>query len=128
MSVRKGYIYALILALGLLLWSNVWEMRQQPEPLKDLPVIEMDDQLVPWKSAEAVYECAMKAEELSITIRSMHLASEVMQGSIELSGPREKLQSFYDWLETDGRFRAILAFQMETSDENNSQLSISYQL
>ena len=61
-------------------------------------------------------------------IQSMHLADDVMQGSIELSGSRENLQSFYEWLETEGRLPSILAFQMETKDEKKSQLSISYQL
>ena len=129
MSIRKGYIYALLLAVGLLLWTNVWDAKQQPKDASEpTTAVEMDDSLVPWSSAEVMYECAMKAEELSLTIQSMHLADDVMQGSMELSGSRENLQCFYDWLETEGRLQAILAFQMETKDEQKSQLSISYQL
>ena len=129
MSIRKGYIYALLLAVGLLLWTNVWDAKQQPQDASEATTaVEMDDALAPWSSSEVMYECAMKAEELSLTIQSMHLADDVMQGSMELSGSRENLQSFYDWLETEGRLQAILAFQMETKDEQKSQLSISYQL
>ena len=127
MSIRKGYIYALIVALGLLLWTSVWEAKQQPLDA-DSATVEMDNAPAPWSSAEIVYECAMKAEELGLRIQSMHVASDVMQGSMELAGTREGLQRFYDWLETEGHLRAILAFQMETKDEEKSQLSISYQL
>ena len=126
MSIRKGYLYALLLALGLLLWTSAFDAWQgtaaAPEPVAETPTVE------PWESAEAVYECSMKAQELGLVLAQMHLAADVRQGSMEVLGPREDLQAFYTWLETEGRFRQILAFQMETEEEDESRLSISYQL
>lgn len=126
MSIRKGYLYALLLALGLLLWTSVFDDWQgtaaAPEPVAEATTVE------PWESAEAVYECSMKAQELGLVLAQMHLAADVRQGSMEVLGPREDLQAFYTWLETEGRFRQILAFQMETEEEDESRLSISYQL
>ena len=128
MKVRKGYVYALLMALGLLLWSNVWEVYQQPQEIMETDIAEMDDTMVPWKSPEVVRECAMKAEEFYLKITSMHVTADTMQGSMDLYGSRENLQNFYSWLEEEGRLRSILAFQMETEDEANSHLSINYQL
>lgn len=126
MSIRKGYLYALLLALGLLLWTSAFEAWQgteaAPEPVAETTAVE------PWESAEAVYECSMKAQELGLVLAQMHLAADVRQGSMEVLGPREDLQAFYTWLETEGRFRQILTFQMETEEEDESRLSISYQL
>lgn len=128
MSIRKGYIYALLLAIGLLLWTEAiahWqETPTAPATVSgDAAVVE-----VPWSSSEALYACSMKAQELGLTLESMHTAKDVLQGSLVLSGPRDTLQTFYTWLETEGRFREILSFQLQTEDEAASRLSVSVQL
>ena len=131
MSIRKGYIYALLLALGLLLWTQVldaWQAAPKAPAAETMAADQEGMGQVPWTSAEAVYECSMKAQELGLVLSQMHLASDVRQGSMDVLGPREALQDFYTWLETEGCFREILAFQMETEDDAASRLSISYQL
>lgn len=128
MSIRKGYIYALLLAIGLLLWTEAighWQDKATVPTMvsEDAAVVEM-----PWTSSEALYACSMKAQELGLTLESMHTAEDVLQGSLVLSGPRDTLQMFYTWLETEGRFREILSFQLQTEDEAASRLSVSVQL
>lgn len=128
MSIRKGYIYALLLAIGLLLWTEAvdhWQDKATVPTMvsEDAAVVEM-----PWTSSEALYACSMKAQELGLTLESMHTAEDVLQGSLVLSGPRDTLQTFYTWLETEGRFREILSFQLQTEDEAASRLSVSVQL
>lgn len=128
MSIRKGYIYALLLAIGLFLWTNVAEQWQKaPAEEAPEPVVVSENEK-PWTSTEALYECSMKAQELGLTVESMHTASDTLQGSLVLRGEREKLQAFYIWLEDAGRFRAIQSFQFRTEDETSSSLSLSYQL
>ncbi len=127
MKVRKGYWVSLLLALGLLFWTEAWDAWQTPlEPATEKIATENDIQ--PWQSAEAVYECAMKAQELKLELVAMHVAADTLQGSLDVHGPRATLQEFYTWLETEGRFRAVLSFQLTTEDEKNSSLSVSYQL
>lgn len=130
MQIRKGYIVALILAVGLLLWSEVLAPpRERTSETATPATVQRASQIEePWQSAEAVYECAMKAEELSLTLKSMDLSEDVMEGRLVLAGKRAALQEFYSWLESEGRFRAIDAMTMETEDENASRLNVSYRL
>lgn len=128
MMVRKGYIYALLLALGLLFWTEAWEAWQSPSVPTEVQVETTVATDPPWESAEAVYECAMKAQELKLQLVSMHIAKDTLQGSLNVAGERESLQDFYKWLETEGRFRHILAVQLKTADDAQSTLSVSYQL
>lgn len=128
MSIRKGYIYALLLAIGLFLWTNVAEQWQKaPAEEAPEPVVVSENE-TPWTSTEALYACSMKAQELGLVVESMHTAADVLQGSLVLSGSRENLQNFYTWLEREGRFRAIGSFQFRTEDEAASRLSLSFQL
>lgn len=128
MTVRKGYIYALILAVGLLFWTEVWDLWQTPMVPKETPVETTVGSDTAWESAEAVYECAMKAQELKLKLVSMHVAKDSFQGSLKVVGPRKSLQAFYEWLETEGQFRAILSVQLKTDDDSHSTLSVGYQL
>lgn len=128
MSIRKGYIYALLLALGLFLWTNVAEQWQKA-PAEEAPEpIVVGESEVPWTSTEALYECSMKAQELGLTVESMHTAAESLQGSLVLAGTRENLQAFYTWLEEAGRFRGIRSFQFRTEEAAASTLSLSFLL
>lgn len=128
MSIRKGYIYALLLALGLFLWTNVAEQWQKA-PAEEAPApIVVGESEVPWTSTEALYECSMKAQELGLTVESMHTAAESLQGSLVLAGTRENLQAFYTWLEEAGRFRGIRSFQFRTEEEAASTLNLSFLL
>lgn len=128
MSIRKGYIYALLLALGLFLWTNVAEQWQKA-PAEEAPEpIVVGESEVPWTSTEALYECSMKAQELGLTMESMHTAAESLQGSLVLAGTRENLQAFYTWLEDAGRFRGIRSFQFRTEEEAACTLSLSFLL
>lgn len=128
MSIRKGYIYALLLALGLFLWTNVAEQWQKA-PAEEAPEpIVVSENETPWNSTEALYECSMKAQELGLTVESMHTAADSLQGSLVLSGSRENLQNFYTWLEEEGCLRSIQSFQFRTEDEAASRLSLSFQL
>lgn len=92
MSVRKGYLYALMLALGLFLWTNVADAWSEPA----VPEAKQADTTVvqPWTSAEALYESSMKAQELRLKLVAMHTASDTQQGSLELLGAQEDLQTF----------------------------------
>ncbi|MDO4281089.1 MAG: hypothetical protein Q4C56_05610 [Peptococcaceae bacterium] len=129
MQIRKGYLVVLVLAVGLLLWSEVLSPREPTsEDSAPAAVEKIAPEEAPWQSAEAVYECAMKAEELSLSLTSMDLAADVMEGRLVVSGKREALQKFYSWLESDGRFRAIDGVSMETEDEDESRLHVSYRL
>lgn len=128
MSIRKGYIYALLLALGLFLWTNVAEQWQKaPAEEAPEPVVVSENE-TPWTSTEALYECSMKAQELGLVVESMHTAADVLQGSLVLSGSRENLQNFYTWLEREGRFCAIGSFQLRTEEAAASTLSLSFLL
>ena len=127
MSIRKGYIYALLLALGLLLWTEVIAAWQQ-EPKEDPATVVETDELLPWTSTELVYACSIKAQELDLSLESMYTAAAELQGSLILRGSRENLQAFYIWLEKEGRVHQIKSFQLSTEDESISQLSISYYL
>lgn len=126
MSVRKGYLYALMLALGLFLWTNVADAWSEPA----VPVAKQADTTVvqPWTSAEALYESSMKAQELRLKLVAMHTASDTQQGSLELLGAQEDLQTFYTWLENEGRFQRILSLRMETVDTAVHRLSVHFQL
>lgn len=128
MTIRKGYIYALLLALGLLFWTEVWDAWQTPPSPKEAQVETISDAETPWESAEAVYACAMKAQELKLQLVSMHIAKDTLQGSLNVVGARESLQDYYNWLETEGHFRGILSVQFKTEEEAQSTLSVSYQL
>ena len=124
MSIRKGYIYALLLALGLFLWTNVAEQWQKaPAEEAPEPVVVSENE-TPWTSTEALYE----AQELGLTVESMHTAAESLQGSLALAGTRENLQAFYTWLEREGRFRAIGSFQFRTEEAAASTLGLSFLL
>jgi hypothetical protein len=128
MSIRKGYIYALLLAIGFLLWTyviDVWQKEPQEEAATTVAVSETAS---PWTSTEVVYECGMKAQELNLTVESMYTAKAELQGSLVLTGSRENLQEFYTWLENEGRMHQIKSFQLSSEDEQASQLSISYYL
>ena len=128
MSIRKGYIYALLLAIGLFLWTNVAEQWQKA-PAEEAPEpIVVGESEVPWTSTEALYECSMKAQELGLTVESMHTADDSLQGSLLLAGTREDLQEFYTWLEREGRFRAIGSFQFRTEEAAASTLGLSFLL
>lgn len=128
MSIRKGYIYALLLALGLFLWTNVAEQWQKA-PAEEAPEpIVVSENETPWTSTEALYACSMKAQELGLVVESMHTAADVLQGSLALSGSRENLQAFYTWLEREGRFCAIGSFQLRTEEAAASTLSLSFLL
>lgn len=126
MSVRKGYLYALMLALGLFLWTNVADAWSEPA----VPAAKQADTTVvqPWTSAEALYESSMKAQELRLKLVAMHTASDTQQGSLELLGAQEDLQTFYTWLENEGRFQRILSLRMETVDTAVHRLSVHFQL
>ncbi|MEE0435075.1 MAG: hypothetical protein UDB11_06695 [Peptococcaceae bacterium] len=126
MSVRKGYLYALMLALGLFLWTNVADAWSEPA----VPEAKQADTTVvqPWTSAEALYESSMKAQELRLKLVAMHTASDTQQGSLELLGAQEDLQTFYTWLENEGRFQRILSLRMETVDTAVHRLSVHFQL
>ena len=126
MTVRPIFLYALLLALGLVLWTNTAEAVRTPEPAAILP--ETTTAVRPWSSTEAVHECALKARELGLTVSDMRMAAGSRQGNLVLSGPRSDLRRFYSWLESDGRCRSILSFSMDMEDEADSRLSIVYQL
>ena len=70
----------------------------------------------------------MKAQELGLVLDAVHTNEDVRQSSLVLSGSRDALQMFYAWLETEGRYRQILSFQLHSEDEAASQLSISVQM
>lgn len=126
MSVRKGYLYALFVALGIFLWTSVADAWEQAPPPAQQQTVEAV--AAPWTSSEALYACSMKAEELGLTLERMHTAADVLQTSLVLAGSRENLQQFYSWLESEGRFRQIRSFQLESADETASRLSLSVQL
>lgn len=128
MSIRKGYIYALLLAIGLFLWTNVAEQWQKAPAEEATEPIVVGESEVPWTSTEALYECSMKAQELGLTVESMHTAADSLQGSLVLAGTRENLQAFYTWLEEAGRFRGIRSFQLRTEEEAASTLSLGFLL
>lgn len=128
MSIRKGYIYALLLALGLFLWTNVAEQWQKAPAEEATEPVVVSENETPWTSTEALYECSMKAQELGLTMESMHTAADSLQGSLVLAGTRENLQAFYTWLEREGRFRAIGSFQFRTEAAAASTLSLSFLL
>lgn len=128
MSLRKGYIYALLLALGLLLWTEAIGHWQTTPTVTTTLSDETHTVEVPWTSSEALYECSIKAQELGLVLENMHTADDVLQGSLVLTGPRDALQTFYTWLETEGRYRQILSFQLVSEDAAASQLSVSVQL
>lgn len=128
MMVRKGYLYALLLALGLLFWTEVWDAWHMPPQTEVVQTAAPIGAETPWESADAVYECAMKAQELKLQVVSMHVAKDTLQGSLNVAGAREQLQVFYKWLESEGRFRQILSIQFKTADDAQSTLSVSYQL
>lgn len=128
MSIRKGYIYALLLAIGLFLWTNVAEQWQKaPAEEAPEPVVVSENEM-PWTSTEALYECSMKAQELGLTVESMHTAADSLQGNLVLAGTRENLQAFYTWLEREGRFRAIGSFQLRTEAAAAGTLGLSFLL
>ena len=128
MSIRKGYLYALLIAIGLLLWTEAvghWQER----PASTTALSDAADTVeVPWTSSEALYECSMKAQELGLVLDAVHTNEDVRQSSLVLSGSRDALQMCYAWLETEGRYRQILSFQLHSEDEAASQLSISVQM
>lgn len=127
MSIRKGYLYALLLAVGLFLWSEVAGRWQEP-PAQEAPIVVERETITPWTSSEAFYECSLKAQELALTLDSVYTAGDDRQGSLVFTGTRDDLQAFYTWLEEEGRFRSILSFQLNSEDEAASWLSVSYQL
>ena len=94
MSIRKGYIYALLLAIGLFLWTNVAEQWQKAPAEEATEPVVVSENETPWTSTEALYACSMKAQELGLVVESMHTAADVLQGSLVLSGSRENLQNF----------------------------------
>lgn len=128
MSIRKGYIYALLLALGLFLWTNVAEQWQKAPAEEATEPVVVSENVTPWTSTEALYECSMKAQELGLTMESMHTTADSLQGSLVLAGTRENLQAFYTWLEREGRFRAIGSFQFRTEAAAASTLGLSFLL
>lgn len=128
MSIRKGYLYALLLAIGLLMWTTVGERLQHPSSEPPPQVTVEEAAVTPWTSSDALYACSMKAQELGLTVESLYTTADVLQGSLALSGSREALQNFYGWLETEGCFREIRSFQLQTDDEAASRLSLSFQL
>lgn len=128
MSIRKGYLYALLLAVGLFLWTEVADQWQAPADDVVSPPLAAEETTTPWTSTEALYACSMKAQELGLVVESMHTAADVLQGSLVLSGSRENLQNFYTWLEEEGCLRSIQSFQFRTEDEAASRLSLSFQL
>lgn len=128
MSIRKGYLYALLLAIGLFLWTNVAEIWQKVPAEESAAPVVVSEEEEPWTSTEALYECSMKAQELGLTVESMHTASDTLQGNLTLRGGREALQAFYTWLEEEGRLRAIRSFRFGTEEAAASGLSLSYQL
>lgn len=125
MSIRKGYIYALLLALGLFLWTNVAEQWQKAPAEEATEPVVVSENETPWTSTEALYACSMKAQELGLVVESMHTAADVLQGSLVLSGSRENLQNFYTWLEREGRFCAIGSFQFRTEEAAAGTLGLS---
>lgn len=128
MSIRKGYIYALLLALGLFLWTNVAEQWQKAPAEEATEPVVVSENETPWTSTEALYECSMKAQELGLTMESMHTAADSLQGSLVLAGTRENLQAFYTWLEREGRFCAIGSFQFRTEEAAAGTLGLSFLL
>ena len=102
-----------------------WQKAPAEEALEPVVVSENE---TPWTSTEALYECSMKAQELGLTVESMHTADDSLQGSLVLAGTREDLQEFYTWLEDAGRFRAIRSFQLRTEEAAASTLSLSFLL
>ena len=128
MSIRKGYIYALLLALGLFLWTNVAEQWQKAPAEEATEPVVVSVNETPWTSTEALYECSMKAQELGLTMESMHTAADSLQGSLVLAGTRENLQNFYTWLDREGRFLAIGSVQFRTEEAAASTLCISFLL
>ena len=75
-----------------------------------------------------MYECAMKAQEMGLSVEIMTTQAETMQGSLDLVGARESLKNYYVWLEDEGHFRSIDAFSFNTEDEKTSRLSVNYSL
>lgn len=128
MSIHKGYLYALMLALGLFLWMNVLDTWQQAPDSRQVSPETAETIVQPWTSAEALYESGIKAQELGLKFVAMHTASDTQQGSMELLGAQDALQTFYTWLETEGRFQHILSLRMETVDSATHRLSVHFQL
>lgn len=125
MTLRPVFIYALILALGLVLWTGVYDQAQQsPEPAREV----QENTVTPWTGAEAVHECALKASELHLSVADMRVSSDTRQGSLSLTGTSQDLRNFYSWLENEGRFRSILSFDWDMADPNASRMQIVYQL
>lgn len=126
MSLRPVYIYALLLAMGLFLWTEVLDDRSEAPPPTE--VVQSAAPVEVWTSSEAMYECAMKAQEMRLSVEIMTTQAETMQGSLDLVGARENLKNYYVWLEDEGHFRSIDAFSFNTEDEKTSRLSVSYSL
>lgn len=105
--------------------AEQWQKAPAEEATEPVVVSENE---TPWTSTEALYECSMKAQELGLTMESMHTAADSLQGSLVLAGTRENLQAFYTWLEDAGRFRAIRSFQLRTEEAAASTLSLSFLL
>lgn len=127
MQLRKGYLYALLLAVGLLLWSEVLDPQTREPASEPQSVVQAPVQDV-WQSSDALYECAIKAQEYGVTLEEMYTAPESMQGSLALVGEPAALKDYYSWLEDSGRFRAILSFELTTEDEKQSRLNVSFAL
>ena len=126
MTLRPGFIYALLLALGLVLWTGVYDQVHQA-PSSDVQQIQQAQTPV-WTDAEAVHECALKARELHLTLADMRTAADSRQGSLALTGRSQDLRAFYAWLENQGRFRSILSFDWDMADPQASRMQIVYQL
>lgn len=130
MKVRKGFIYALLLAIGLLLWTQVadtWSMRTQPNArIEEIAESEKTQQA--WSHTEAVHACAMKARELHLDIQTMRYQIDNRQGNIDVVGNRDILKKFYQWIENEGQLQEITSVQFDTADEQNSRMSVQYRL
>jgi hypothetical protein len=126
MTLRPGFIYALILALGLVLWTGVYDQVHQAPALA--PSASQEADVTPWTDAQAVHECALKARELHLAVADMRTAADSRQGSLALTGRSQDLRTFYAWLENEGRFRSILSFDWDMADPQASRMQIVYQL
>lgn len=131
MKVRKGFIYALLLAVGLLLWTEVadaWqEMKDVPQPTA-MTQSSTKEVVTPWTNTEAIHTCGIKAKEFLVEIQTVQYSIENQQGHMDVVGKKEALKKFYRWLENEGKLQDIVSVSFETMDEQQAKLSVQYHL
>lgn len=131
MKVRPGFLYALLLSLGLLLWVAVFQQINHPQLYQPGFIqenVSQEEGVRLWNSTEALDACALECKAHQIRMEHFSIDPGSMQGVMVIKGDKKPLKDFYGWLETDGRFQEILSFDMDTAQQQNSTLQVHFQL